>query len=130
MRGDQVKAVAEDLAGVIGIEGAQRLMAALGGREIYVPLSASAQHPIAVALADEALTARFCEYYHGLRIEFPVNVAKRLRILSLSRAGWTSAAIATNLLVTQRFVRKVLAEAREGLGHNSTDRQPQPRLFD
>jgi DNA-binding NarL/FixJ family response regulator len=112
MKGSIARALAEDLAPVIGAEAARKLMTALAGREIYVPRHASGHHPIAVAIGDEKAAA-FCEYWHGTRLEFPVTPAKRRRILDLSAAGRSNGMIATELMVSERFVRKVLAESRQ-----------------
>ena len=111
MKGAASKAVAEELAAVIGADSARRLMQALAGREVYVPAIARGHHPIAAAIGEEK-AALFCEYYHGLRFEFPVAPAKRRRILDLHRAGRSNGLIAAELMVTERFVRQVLSEAR------------------
>lgn len=111
MKGAISRAVAEDLAAVIGAEPARMLMSALAGREIYVPREASGHHPIAVAIGDDKARL-FCEYWHGTRLEFPVTPAKRRRILDLSASGRSNGMIAAELMVSERFVRKVLAESR------------------
>jgi hypothetical protein len=111
MKGAASKAVAEDLAAVIGAESARRMMHVLAGREIYVPAQARGHHPIAVAVGEEK-AALFCEYFHGVRFEFPVTAAKRRRILDLHRAGRSNGLIAAELMVTERFVRMVVSEAR------------------
>lgn len=112
MRGSKARAVAEDLAVVIGAEATRRLMAAFAGREIWVPKKASGHHPIAVAIGDEK-AALLCDYYREVRLDFPVSQAKRRRILDLSAAGLSNGLIAAELLVSERFVRKVLAEYRQ-----------------
>lgn len=112
MKGSKARAVAEDLAAVIGAEATRKLMAAFAGREIWVPKKASGHHPIAVAIGEEK-AALLCEYYIDVRLDFPVSPAKRRRILDLAASGRSNGLIAAELLVTERFVRKVLAESRK-----------------
>ncbi len=112
MRGSIARALAEDLAPVIGAEAARKLLTALAGRTMYVPRSVGPHHPIAVAIGPEK-AAIFCDYYFGQRIDFPVAPARRRRILDLAAGGMSIPQIATQLLVSERFVYKVLAQARE-----------------
>ncbi|MFN7400338.1 MAG: hypothetical protein ACK5SX_15075 [Sandaracinobacter sp.] len=112
MKGANARAFAEDLAPVVGAEAARELMTALAGRMMYVPRTVGPHHPIAVAIGPEK-AAIFCEYFFGQRIDFPVAPAKRRRILDLASGGMSIPQIATQLLVSERFVYKVLAEARE-----------------
>lgn len=112
MKGAIARALAEDLAPVIGAEAARALMAGLAGRMIYVPRAVGPNHPIAVAIGPDK-AAIFCDYYFGQRIDFPVAPARRRRILDLAAGGMSIPQIATQLLVSERFVYKVLAEARE-----------------
>jgi DNA-binding NarL/FixJ family response regulator len=112
MKGAMARAFAEDLAPVIGAEAARKLMTALAGRMMYVPRAVGPHHPISVAIGPEK-AATFCEYFFGQRIDFPVAPARRRRILDLAAGGLSIPQIATELLVSERFVYKVLAEARE-----------------
>lgn len=109
MKGANARALAEELAPVIGAEAARRLLAAFAGREVYVPRRASGHHPIAVAIGEEK-AALFCEHWHGTKLEFPVEITKRRAVLDLKAAGRSNGMIATELMVSQRFVRMVLAE--------------------
>lgn len=111
MKGAIARALAEDLAPVIGAEAARKLMTALAGRMMYVPRTVGPHHPIAVAIGPDK-AAVFCEHYFGTRVDFPVAPAKRRRILDLAAGGLSIPQIASELLVSERFVYKVLAEAR------------------
>ena len=71
-----------------------------------------ADHPVSVAIGVEA-AARLGEYYHGVRIEFPVSATKRRLVLDLKAAGWQNRRIAQRLMMTERWVRKVIAESRD-----------------
>jgi DNA-binding NarL/FixJ family response regulator len=106
------EALRADIAELIGDEAVQRLMAAFAGRSIYVPRTAGDSHPITAAIGTAA-AAIFCEHYHRTEVEFAAAMCRRQRILDLKALGRSNGAIATELLVSERHVRDVLAEARD-----------------
>jgi len=107
--GDSLEA---ELAAVVGEAAAVALCGAFAGRALYVPRAPGPDHPVTRLVGAEA-AALLGDYFHSTRLEFPVAPAKRRRILQLAACGWKNGEIAAELLVTDRFVRKVLAEARD-----------------
>jgi hypothetical protein len=103
--------LAEELAAVVGAEAAHRLFDAFGGRSIYVPARPGPNHPITVAIGAER-AALLAEYYHQVRLDFPLSASKRRRAIELSRTGVPVGEIARQLWLTDRHVRRILAEAR------------------
>ena len=101
-----------ELEELVGAEAVSRLLASFAGRRIYVPRSGGDAHPIVQAIGRDAAKTLF-EYWHGTDIEFPAPIARRQRILDLKRAGRTTSEIAAQLLVSERHVREVVAEARD-----------------
>ena len=108
------KAEFADLNAVVGEAAARRLLAAFGGRRLYIPAPAALgeAHPIAAVIGMEAAHT-FCEYWHGTELYFPVTAARKQRILDLAQAGKTTSAIVMELMVSRRHVQEVLAEARK-----------------
>lgn len=104
--------LAEDLAVVIGADAARAMMARLAGGSLYVPRTAGAAHPL-TALLGEDRAQRLCDYYHGVRLDFPISASKRRRALDLKAGGASNRDIARELWITERYVRMILADAAE-----------------
>lgn len=97
---------------MIGDDAAARLAAAFAGRPLYVPRVPAPDHPVAVAIGHEAALL-LGSYFYATKLEFPVGVAKRRAIRELAAHGVSNRDVAARLLVTDRFVRMVLAETAD-----------------
>lgn len=103
-----------ELSDILGIADAEALCVAFAGREFYVPdtMVLGEHHPLVVAIGLPAAKL-LTYYYHGAKLNFPVSAVRRQRVLDLKAAGLHNSAIAAQLLCTDRYVRKVLAAARD-----------------
>jgi len=99
------------VAEVIGEEAALQFQRDFGGKRIYVPADPGAHHPIAVSIGLEKAQA-LGRVYGGQRIDTPLSLRKKARILALARQDWPTHKIAQHLGCTDRHVRQVKAEAR------------------
>lgn len=100
-----------EVAAVIGDDAAAALAAAFCGVPLYVPKAPGPDHPVTRAIGPEK-AALLGSFFHTTKIEFGVGVAKRRAIRDMKAAGVSNRDIARRLLVTDRFVRMVLAEDR------------------
>ena len=114
-----------ELSDILGIADAEALCVAFAGREFYVPdtMVLGEHHPLVVAIGLPAAKL-LTYYYHGAKLNFPVAAIRRQRVLDLKAQGMQNSAIAAQLLCTDRYVRKVLALARDAEAETA-----QPRLF-
>lgn len=104
----------QSLADVIGIEGAEKLCAQLGGATMYVPATIGAHHPISVAIGAE-LAAKIAEHFHRTRIAIPKGLSRRQRVLEFRRTtDMTVQEIALACDYTEAGVYKILADDRGG----------------
>lgn len=101
-----------EVAAVIGDEAAARLAAAFCGRPLYVPRNPGPDHPVTAAIGQDK-AALLGSYFYRTKLEFPVGAAKRAAIRAMKARGLCNRDIAARLLVTDRFVRQVLAEAND-----------------
>ena len=101
----------DHLAGLIGNDGATRLVAAFGGTRIYIPQTADPDDALSASIGFTAATA-LAEIYGGDRIEIPNPTPRRVRIVELRASGLSIDAIALALHCTRRRVFQVMAEAR------------------
>jgi hypothetical protein len=106
-----ITASIEELAPVVGADGARALMMAFAGRRIYVPKEIGEHHPIAAAVGLEK-ARKVAEYYQCTHLEFPIAAAKRRQVLDLAAQGLSDSAISARVWLTERRVRQVRAEAR------------------
>jgi hypothetical protein len=106
----EAEALAEDLAVVIGAEATRLFLARFAGCTIYVPAQAGPDHPITRTIGPEA-AAELCAHYHRVRLDVPIAFSRRLRVLDLKRAGRSNQEIARDVWLTERQVRRILAEA-------------------
>lgn len=121
-------ALLRDLADVVGLTVALRLAGEKGGTRVYVPASASPDHPLAAIVGIEGL--RFlADRYGGTLVEVPLGPHanfglrfRRERIRALLVAGGSEAQIARAVGCHVRTVRKVRAAT-------CRDDPRQPRLF-
>ncbi len=117
-----LEATAENFRRLLGPDGARKLAEAFGGRRLYVPRNPGEHHPITVALGQSAAD-RLAGAFHGVGIDIPMLAERKAEIRRLDALGWTRAAIAKEVKVTERWVYKTLAE-----GPSSPSRQA--GLFD
>ncbi len=101
----------DHLAGLVGNDGAARLVAAYGGTRIYIPQEPLVADALCQLLGHDAL-CKLAAIYGGDRIEIPNPPPRRLRILELRASGLSIDAIARSLHCTRRRVFQVMAEAR------------------
>ena len=101
-----------EVAAVIGADAAAALAAAFCGRPVYVPRHPGADHPVAKIIGHEKAIL-LGNYFWATKLEFPVGIAKRRAILDMKARGIGNREIAARLLVTDRFVRMVIAEAND-----------------
>ncbi|MCM2431971.1 hypothetical protein HGO39_04400 [Agrobacterium rosae] len=102
----------QDVADMIGISVALKLVAHFGGTEIKFPKKPADDHPILVALGKEDGKA-VCELLAGDFIYIPHGRPRRsvrADVLELERQGKSRAAIARLLGISQRWVREVANE--------------------
>lgn len=98
------------LAEVIGVDGTLALVECFGGLEYYVPRHASETHELARILGQERF-ARLAGRFGGERIAIPrdpVAGSSKGEIMTLGEQGLGDRAIARQVGVTQRYVRRVL----------------------
>jgi hypothetical protein len=101
-----------ELGAVIGAPAAAQLVAAFAGRSLYVPRAPGPDHPVTAVIGGDA-AALLGEYFHRVRLDFPISPARRRQVIEMRAAGRQVRDIAGQLRVTERFVYKVLAEARD-----------------
>lgn len=101
----------DHLAGLVGNDGATRLVAAFGGTRIYIPQTAAPDDALSASIGFPAATA-LAAIYGGDRIEIPNPTPRRVRIVELRASGLSIDAIALALHCTRRRVFQVMAEAR------------------
>lgn len=101
------------LTSLLGDEAVQKLSAAFGGRRIYVPLRLGESHPLAVAAGLEA-AQQLAAHFAGSTLTLPITPARRQEVIDLDAAGWTKAAIAAKVRMTERRVYQILEEERAG----------------
>lgn len=99
---------------LLGSESAARLSAVLGGTCCYVPVSMTAEHPLAKLLGHEQATV-LAEDKGGTTIEIPRNlgVAREKRnaeIVRRASEGEPSRDIALSLGLSQRMIRYILRD--------------------
>ncbi|SCX30568.1 Mor transcription activator family protein [Agrobacterium sp. DSM 25558] len=102
----------QDVADMIGISVALKLVAHFGGTEIKFPKKPADDHPILVALGKEDGKA-VCELLAGDFIYIPHGRPRRsvrADVLELERQGKSRAVIARLLGISQRWVREVANE--------------------
>jgi hypothetical protein len=107
-----VSPIEAEVAAVIGDDAAAALAAAFCGRPLYVPRQPDADHAVSLAIGHEKALL-LGSYFYRTKLEFPVGAAKRAAIRAMKVQGLGNREIAARLLVTDRFVRMVIAEAAD-----------------
>ncbi len=113
----------DNLVVALGLEAAEKLVAAYGGIRIYVSVRAAPEGAFATLIGHAAAEA-LSRYYGGERFDVPI--AKRgqrvLRgeICRLRRDGMHVTAIARALGCTRRYVFRILADTSEAEGTSTT----------
>lgn len=108
---------AEDFGALIGFEATNRLLAVFGGTQLYVPESATEDHPIAKVVGFRQMQL-LCEEWGAQIVSIPENEEfRRLRCLrsvaSLIKAGHPTDSIASILGMSNRQVQRYRAQAEE-----------------
>lgn len=98
------------IAVAVGEDLAQLLTDKFPGVQIYVPLVASENHWLRVAIGDDAI-ARLIAFYGGSRVNVPMRQGRHNRVRELRRAGaLTRAQIAIETGYSERHVYRILSE--------------------
>jgi Homeodomain-like domain len=109
------RSLLSEIAALVGIEAAQRLVDNFAGRRVYVARAPAPGDHLARAVGMSA-ALRLAAVFGGERIPIPADpdrAQRRERILMLRRRRLSVSTIARALHVTERYVYKVLADARE-----------------
>jgi Mor family transcriptional regulator len=108
--------ILDAIVDAIGDEAAAKLVAEFGGRRLYVPHNSNPRDPVARVIgADAAL--ELARAFGGDRLVVPANFERahrRERIIRAREHGRTITSIAREYHCTERYVYKVLAQARQG----------------
>lgn len=107
-----------DVAEVCGNRAALALLAHFEGLDLYFPHNPTPDHPIIKALGEKDGQA-VCHHLAGETVTIPLRSAqkRKARIRELHHAGYSTARIAREMKMTQRWVRMVvrtLPDARQG----------------
>jgi hypothetical protein len=121
-RYEGLEATADNLRRLLGDDAARALSQACGGRRLYVPKSPGPNHPITVILGQDKAD-QLAGAFHGVGIDVPMMPETQAQIRKLDALGWTRAAIAREVRVTERWVYKTLSRPENS-------ETPQGRLFD
>ncbi|HUO23681.1 MAG TPA: helix-turn-helix domain-containing protein [Caulobacteraceae bacterium] len=113
-----LEATVSNLRRLLGNDAFHRLTEAFGGRRLYIRARPGPNHPITVAIGQEA-AEQLAGAFHGVDIDVPMSPQRRAEILRLDRAGKTRAETARILKITERWVYKVLEE-----GEKTSSSQP------
>lgn len=106
---------AEDLKELLGQEAAEALMQKRGGVDIFVPQKITAEHALAKLLG-VAAAARLCNAYAQTYITVPNGRKQKPKngaARELLAKGVPARDVALELGLTERYVRDILARARE-----------------
>jgi Mor family transcriptional regulator len=106
----------DSIAEAIGTSAAAKVVAEFGGRRLYVPRRAHPEDALARLIGARA-AAELARVFGGDRIMIPADFERahrRERIVEARRRGLTISSIAREIRCTERYVYKVLAQARQG----------------
>ena len=98
----------DDLRTLLGAEAYHDFCKTFGGRRVFVPASAGANHPITVALGAD-LAQCLCKEFRGLTFDVPNTAHKRALIERDLKAGHSPSKIAARYYCTRRNVRYIRA---------------------
>lgn len=100
-----------DVADILGEDVAQELFNKLPGIEFKVPMQFSIHNPL--AHIDREIAERIIAEFPGDKFYIPVKIEptdKIIRIREQVKAGKSPREVALNVHVTERYVRKVMAD--------------------
>jgi len=101
-----------EIIGLIGLDGATRLIDAFAGMRLYVPESPEPDDLLSVSIGLDA-AIKLGRFYGRDRIDVPNPTPRRIKIIELRANGESIDTIARSLRCTRRRVFQVLAEARQ-----------------
>lgn len=110
------------LTAVLGAESLAKLSARFGGRRIYVPATITPDHELVVVLGLKAAKA-LATHFAGLTLSVPMPqhaADRRRQVIEMNAEGFTRAAIAEKVGLTERRVYQILDE--------DDDSSPPPQL--
>lgn len=96
----------DEAARLIGPEAYRKLLAALGGRRIFVPAKAGQDHFLTQAIGQEAAD-KLCGRFSGDSLDLPSGARRRALIRQALAAGVSKVDIAKTYFVSERYVYKV-----------------------
>jgi len=103
-----------ELAMLVGVNAAEKLVRKFGGRRVYIP-QAPVEGAVLVRLVGITAALKLARIFGGERVMLPADpdrTLRRDRIVALRRRRLSVATIARTMRVTERYVYKVLADAR------------------
>lgn len=106
----------ETITEAIGVSAAAKIVEEFGGRRLYVARSPQPEDAL-VRLIGERAAAELARMFGGDRIMIPADAERahrRRRILEARSRGLTISSVAREIRCTERYVYKVLADARQG----------------
>lgn len=114
---DLLPAVLQELCGVIGLDATLALANRWPGVPLYIPATATAEHPLATVIGLEAM-AQLVEIYRTDTIDVPKLDAAQCQIKhrvvrQLRSAGHSNRAVALACGYTQRYVEMLNQQERE-----------------
>lgn len=101
----------DELSEVLGLEVARALTSAFAGNRLYAPKSVDIDHRISRAIGLENAN-KFCKFWFGTIILFPITIERKRRILKLYSEGKSPQEIVSTLLISERYVFQTLSEFR------------------
>ncbi|HYB91409.1 MAG TPA: hypothetical protein VEC38_10220 [Candidatus Binataceae bacterium] len=104
-----------ELAILVGEGAAEKLVRKFGGRRVYIP-RAPVEGEVLVRLVGITAALKLARIFGGERVMLPADPDRRLRrdrIVALRGRQLSVAEIARTMRVTERYVYKVLADARQ-----------------
>jgi Mor family transcriptional regulator len=110
------------LTALLGAEALARLSKRFGGRRIYVPATINPGHELAVVLGLEPALV-LAKHFAGLTLSVPMPqhaADRRRQVIEMNAEGFTRAAIAEKVGLTERRVYQILDE--------DDDSAPRPQL--
>lgn len=116
----------QEFVRLIGLPATLRMVERFGGLRIYIPATATPDHPFAEIIGIDNL-AKLCQEYsadgHGLRFELPkalhaLNAVRNAQIRADYESGASARSLAGQHRVTERHIERIVADVQP---HN--DRQ-------
>lgn len=125
----------ENIAMVVGVESADKLVASYGGTELYIPSieNLKADHKLVELLGTES-AGRLSRYWSSQVLNIPLNKrakigARNAEIVALSKQGKCPNSLATQFTLHVRTIRKIIEKDIKETA-NAVYAQNQYGLFD